>query len=147
MRNPPDALAGRLVYSITNEATTSRQTKQEEPTMRSPFSPPARPAQPRSIARDWDRNPTWREVADLRLRPVEAATYSGLVAGLAPDEALIARVAVILDGRFQPQEREVACWVADSGKYNELNHGGPRDQQINGYYAVSKDRLLSLLFV
>jgi hypothetical protein len=114
--------------------------------MRSLFSQPARQAQPRSSARDWDRNPAWGDVADLRLRPVVAATYSGLVADLAPDEALIARVAVIVDGRFQPQQREVACWVADSGRYNELAHGGTRDQQINGYYAVSKDRLLSLLF-
>lgn len=114
--------------------------------MRSPFSQPSQPAQPRSITPSWDRNPTWRDVVNLRLRPVEAATYSGLVAGLAPDEALIARVAVIVDGRFQPQQREVACWVADSGKYNELIHGGTRDQQIHGYYAVSKDRLLSLLF-
>jgi len=115
--------------------------------MHSPFAQPARPAQRHSASAAWERNPAWGNLADLRLRPIEAATYSSLVARLAPDEALIARVAVLVPGRFYPQEREVACWVSDSGKYNDLIHGGARDQQVTGYYAVSKDRLLSLLFV
>jgi len=94
-----------------------------------------------------EANPSWSKIEELRLRPISAATYSGLVEGLAADEALIARVALVSNGRLFPREKEVACWVAHGGKYNELIHGsGAGNRAIKGYYAISKDRLLSLVF-
>jgi len=91
--------------------------------------------------------PSWRALADVRLRPLDAATYSGLAAGLADDEVLIARVAVVRQGRFYAHEHEIACWVANGEKYDQLIHGSDaRNQEVKGYYAVSKDRLLRLVF-
>jgi hypothetical protein len=70
-----------------------------------------------------------------------------MVTGVMSGEVLVARVLVYIQGRFHPQQKEIACWIANSDSYNALIHGtGTGNREITGYYAISTDRLLSLLF-
>jgi hypothetical protein len=92
-------------------------------------------------------NPAWRSIEALAPRPLQAATYSQLVAGLAAGEVLIARVVVIVHGRIALREKAIACWVATGATYTALLHGRKAaNWAVTGYYAVSNERLLSLLF-
>jgi hypothetical protein len=92
-------------------------------------------------------SPAWQTLATCRPRQLDRVTYSELVAELTADEVLIARVVVSIQRRFHPQEKEIAWWINDAGTYNALIHGiGTGNREITGYYAVTIDRLLSLLF-
>jgi hypothetical protein len=110
---------------------------------------PARPTQRGNAIEETAlaNNPAWQALAACRPRQIEGATYSQLVADLAAGEVLVARVVVSIQRHFHPQDKAIACWINDGGAYNALLHGQEAgNREITGYYAVTTDRLLSLLF-
>jgi hypothetical protein len=117
--------------------------------MQSQFVFPARQTQRGNAIEETalEGNPAWQALAACRPRQLNGATYSQMCAGVMAGEVLVARVVVYIQGRFHPQQKEIAHWVANSDSYNALIHGtGAGNREIIGYYAVTTDRLLSLLF-
>lgn len=117
--------------------------------MHSQFVFPARQTQRGNAieASTMEGNPAWQALAACRPRQLNGATYSQMVAEVMPGEVLVARVLGYIQGRFHPQQKEIACWIANGESYNSLIHGtGAGNREIIGYYAVTTDRLLSLLF-
>ena len=110
---------------------------------------PARPTQRGDAieAGAAEGNPAWHALAACRPRQLNRATYSQMVEGVMTGEVLVARVVVYIEGLFHPQQKEIACWIANGDSYNALIHGtGAGNREISGYYAVTTERLLSLLF-
>jgi hypothetical protein len=118
--------------------------------MHSPPTLPARPTQRGNAIEETAlaNNLAWQTLAACRPRQIDGATYSQLGAALGAGEGLVARMVVSIQRHFHPQDKEIACWINDGGTYNALIHGlGTGNRDITGYYAVTTDRLLSLLFV
>ncbi len=72
---------------------------------------PARPTQHGNAIEETAlaNNPAWQTLAACRPRQIDGATYSQLIAGLAADEVLVARVVVSIQRHFYPQDKEIAC--------------------------------------
>jgi hypothetical protein len=92
-------------------------------------------------------NPYWSKIEELLPRQINGVTYTQLKSQLSTNEALLVKIEVTIMRKLFPVKNEVACWLSNINEYAQLRQRlKPVAGEIKGYYAVDKDRLLSLLF-